>query len=45
METIGAFFQRNIGDEGIVLETRIKNEFERQLGSMAHEIKKDGDEL
>ena len=40
METIGAFFQRNIGDEGIVLETRIKNEFERQLGSMAHEIKK-----
>ena len=40
METISAFFQRNIGDEGIVLETRIKNEFERQLGSMAHEIKK-----
>ncbi|CZQ85614.1 Hypothetical protein Tpal_657 [Trichococcus palustris] len=40
METIGAFFQRNIGDEGIVLETRIQNEFERQLGSMAHEIGK-----
>ena len=40
METIGAFFQRNIGDEGIVLETRIQNKFERQLGSMAHEIGK-----
>lgn len=40
METISAFFQRNIGDEGIVLETRIKNEFERQLGSMANEIGK-----
>ncbi|MRI86492.1 labile enterotoxin output A [Aerococcaceae bacterium WS4759] len=40
METIGAFFQRNIGDEGIVLEMKIKNEFELQLGSVIREIEK-----
>ena len=32
-ETISAFFQREIGNKGIVLSTKIKNEFERQLHS------------
>jgi hypothetical protein len=37
-ETIGEFFQRNIGNEGIVLNTRIQNEFDRQLGSAGRKI-------
>jgi hypothetical protein len=37
-ETIGEFFQRNVGDEGIVLNTKIQNEFDRQLGSTNREI-------
>jgi GTPase SAR1 family protein len=37
-KTIGEFFQRNIGDEGIVLSTKIQNEFDRQLGSVDREI-------
>jgi GTPase SAR1 family protein len=37
-DTIGEFFERNIGDEGIVLDTKIKNEFERQIGSSYREI-------
>lgn len=40
IETINEFFERNIGDEGIVLETTIPNEFERQLGKIAYEISK-----
>lgn len=40
IETINEFFERNIGDEGIVLETTIQNEFERQLGKIAYEISK-----
>lgn len=40
IETIDEFFERNIGDEGIVLETTIQNEFERQLGKIAYEISK-----
>jgi adenylate kinase family enzyme len=39
-ETIGEFWQRSIGDEGIVLNTKIQNEFERQLGSTNREISK-----
>jgi GTPase SAR1 family protein len=39
-ETIGEFFQRNIGDEGIVLNTKIQNEFDRQTGSTNREISK-----
>jgi predicted GTPase/uncharacterized membrane-anchored protein YhcB (DUF1043 family) len=39
-ETIGEFFQRNIGDEGIVLNTNIQNEFDRQLGNTCREISK-----
>jgi GTPase SAR1 family protein len=38
IETFDEFFQRNIGSEGIVLENRIKNEFERQLGGALQEI-------
>lgn len=40
METFNEFFQRNIGDEGIVLETRINNEFTRQLDNTTRDIGK-----
>lgn len=40
METFTEFCERNIGNEGIVLETRIQNEFARQLGNASSEIKK-----
>jgi len=40
IETYNEFFQKNIGDEGIVLDTKIVNEFERQLGSTYNEIDK-----
>jgi GTPase SAR1 family protein len=39
-ETIGEFFQRNVGDEGIVLNTKIQNGFDRQTGSTNREISK-----
>lgn len=39
-ETINDFFERNIGADGIVLETKIQNEFESQLGKMVSEIGK-----
>lgn len=38
LDTIEAFFERNIGEEGVVLDTDIQNEFERQLGKMVREI-------
>jgi len=38
IDTIDDFFERNIGNEGIVLSTKIKNEFERQLGGAAPRI-------
>lgn len=38
LDTFDEFFQRNIGSEGIILENRIKNEFERQLGGALQEI-------
>ena len=38
IDTIGDFFERNIGSEGIRLSAKIKNEFERQLGSAAPRI-------
>lgn len=40
MQTIDDFFERNIGEAGIVLETNLQNEFERQLGKINHEISK-----
>jgi len=39
-DTIVEFFQREIGDEGIVLSTKIENEFDRQLDSTYTEIDK-----
>lgn len=38
LDTIEAFFERNIGEEGVVIETNIQNEFESQLGKMVREI-------
>jgi len=40
MDTIVDFFEREIGSEGIVLSTKISNEYERQLGSSFHAISK-----
>ena len=40
IETFKDFFQRNIGDGGIVLENKIQNELERQVGTMSNEIGK-----
>ncbi|MBK5262069.1 MAG: 50S ribosome-binding GTPase [Peptostreptococcaceae bacterium] len=40
LDTFSDFFQRNIGSEGVVLETKINNEFERQLGNTNSEINK-----
>ncbi|HEY5557220.1 LeoA/HP0731 family dynamin-like GTPase [Acetobacterium sp.] len=38
LDTFNDFFQRNIGSEDVVLETKINNEFERQLGNTSCEI-------
>jgi predicted GTPase len=40
IDTLGDFFEENIGNEGKVLETKIQNIFERQLGSIIPEISK-----
>ena len=40
LDTFNEFFQNNIGSEGIVIEAKICNEFERQLGNTSHEINK-----
>lgn len=40
LDTFNDFFQRNIGSEGVVLETKINNEFDRQLGNVSREINK-----
>ena len=38
LETIDNFFEREIGDEGIVMQTRIQNEFDRQVGKLNGDI-------
>ena len=38
LETIDSFFEREIGDEGIVMQTRIQNEFDRQVGKINDDI-------
>jgi labile enterotoxin output A len=38
LDTFYEFFQQNIGSEGIVLETKISSEFERQIGDVVNEI-------
>lgn len=38
MHTFSDFFEREVGNEGVMIETRIKNEFERQLSSVNLEM-------
>lgn len=40
METFGAFFEREVGDGGIVVATRLQNEFERQMSAVTLEVSK-----
>lgn len=39
LETISRFIESEIGSEGIVLNTKIQNEFERQIGAISLELK------
>lgn len=38
MDTFSDFFEREVGSEGIMVSTRLQNEFERQLKSVTQEI-------
>lgn len=40
METFGEFFEREIGAEGVILSTRLQNEFSRQTQSITLEVAK-----
>ncbi len=40
LETFNRFFEKEIGSEGININTKIQNEFERQIGSVNIELKK-----
>ncbi|HHW2678858.1 TPA: LeoA/HP0731 family dynamin-like GTPase [Pseudomonas aeruginosa] len=40
LETFGDFFEREVGAEGIVLATRLQNEFSRQTQSITLEVEK-----
>lgn len=40
IQTFNEFFEKNIGSEGIMLDTKINNEFERQLANSYREIGK-----
>lgn len=40
LETIGYFVEKEIGFEGINLNTKIQNEFERQIGAVSFELQK-----
>jgi GTP-binding protein EngB required for normal cell division len=40
METFTNFFEREVGDEGIVLATRLQNEFSRQTESISLDVAK-----
>ena len=40
IQTFDDFFEKNIGDEGLVLETNINNEFQRRVGTISSEILK-----
>ncbi|WP_139543003.1 LeoA/HP0731 family dynamin-like GTPase [Helicobacter pylori] len=42
LETFNDFITREIGDKGINIETRVKNEFERQTQGISNEIAKIG---
>lgn len=40
VETFGDFFEREVGAEGIILSTRLQNEFSRQTQSITLEVEK-----
>lgn len=40
LDTFTEFFEREVGTEGIVLTSRLQNEFERQLGAVTLEVRK-----
>ena len=40
METYMAFFEREVGDKGIVLSTRLQNEFDRRIQSVSQALEK-----
>ncbi|MGC3872878.1 LeoA/HP0731 family dynamin-like GTPase [Halomonas sp. GXIMD04776] len=40
LETFGDFFEREIGSEGIVISTRLQNEFSRQVQPITLEVEK-----
>jgi len=39
LQTFNAFFQREVGDEGVMISSRLQNEFDRQLRSATLEVK------
>lgn len=40
LETFNRFYEKEIGSEGININTKIQNEFERQIGSVSLELQK-----
>ncbi|HHT1704241.1 TPA: LeoA/HP0731 family dynamin-like GTPase [Citrobacter freundii] len=38
LETFADFYEREIGKEGVMVTTRLQNEFDRQLSSVSHEL-------
>lgn len=38
METCGDFFEREVGTDGVVVTTRLQNEFDRQLNGVSQEL-------
>lgn len=40
METIGEFIEREIGNEGIIIQTNLQNEFARQMGAINLKVEK-----
>lgn len=40
LETYTKFFEREVGNEGIVISTRLENEFERKLRTVAQELQR-----
>lgn len=38
LETFSEFFEKNIGSEGILLDSRIKNNFEKEVGSIVGQL-------
>lgn len=40
LETFGDFFEREIGSEGVIINTHLQNEFSRQMGAITLEVEK-----